>query len=205
MNLELTEILIVIGVLAGSISVHESVHSIVAYFLGDDTSHGMGRFSLNPFQHIDPLTTIALPLILLLAGAQPFAVAKPVPIDSTRLNGAEWGMALVAVAGPLSNIILAFLASFALKGAFFSGDIMQTILLYSVSINVGLGIFNLIPFPPLDGSRVLYAIAPDFIRSVLLRIEQFGISAILVFMFVLFPLISEQLRQINIWFLEFFL
>jgi Zn-dependent protease len=155
MNLDLTEILIVIGVLAGSISIHESVHSIVAYFLGDDTSHGMGRFTLNPFHHIDPLTTIALPLILLLAEAQPFAVAKPVPIDSTRLKGDEWGMALVAVAGPLSNLALALLASFVLKGGFFGGEMVQTVLLYSVSINVGLGIFNLIPFPPLDGSRVL--------------------------------------------------
>jgi Zn-dependent protease len=205
MNLNLTEILIVIGVLAGSISVHESVHSIVAYFLGDKSSHEMGRFSLNPLKHVDPLTTIALPLVLILANAQPFAAAKPVPIDSSRLKGAEWGMALVALAGPLSNLALAFGASFILKNEEFSSQITETILLYSVSINVGLGIFNLIPFPPLDGSRVLYAIAPDFLRSILWKIEQFGFSAILVFMFVLYPMISSTLGEINRWVLLFFL
>lgn len=205
MNLSFSEILIIIGVLAFSISVHESVHSAVAYLLGDRTSHGMGRFTLNPLHHIDPLTTIALPLILLLAGGQPFAAAKPVPIDSHSLKWNEWGMALVGLAGPLSNIVLAFLASFILQTYQPLGEVAQTVLLYSVSINVGLGVFNLIPFPPLDGSRVLYAIAPDFLREIMLKIEQMGITAILLFMFLLYPLISSYLLQVNRWVINFFL
>lgn len=205
MNLSFSEILIVIGILAFSISVHESVHSIVAYLLGDRTSHGMGRFSLNPLHHIDPLTTIALPLVLMLAGAQPFAAAKPVPINTHSLKWDEWGMALVGLAGPLSNLALALLASFALHAFEPTSALPQTILLYTVSINVGLGVFNLIPFPPLDGSRVLYAIAPDFLRDFMMRIEQMGMTAILLFMFVLYPMISSYLLSVNTWILNLFL
>lgn len=205
MNLSLTEILIAIGVLAFSISVHESMHSIVAYLLGDRTSHDMGRFSLNPLQHIDPLTTIALPLVLMLAGAPPFAAAKPVPINTHSLKWDEWGMALVGLAGPASNLLMAFIAGFALTTLQPPAGTEQTILLYLISINIGLGVFNLIPFPPLDGSRVLYAIAPDFLRDIMLRIEQFGISAILVFMFVLYPMISSYLLRVNEWILNVFL
>lgn len=204
MNLTFTEILIAVGVLAFSISVHESMHSIVAYLLGDRTSHDLGRFSLNPLDHIDPLTTIALPLILMLAGAQPFAAAKPVPINTHSLKGREWGMALVGLSGPLSNFVLAFLASFILHTYQPGGETQQVILIYLISINVGLGVFNLIPFPPLDGSRVLYAIAPDFLRDLMLRIEQFGIGSILLFMFILYPMISSYLSEVNKWVLGFF-
>lgn len=204
MNLTFTEILIAVGVLAFSISVHESMHSIVAYLLGDRTSHDLGRFSLNPLDHIDPLTTIALPLILMLAGAQPFAAAKPVPINTHSLKGGEWGMALVGLSGPLSNFVLAFLASFILHTYQPGGENQQVILIYLISINVGLGVFNLIPFPPLDGSRVLYAIAPDFLRDLMLRIEQFGIGSILLFMFILYPMISSYLSEVNKWVLGFF-
>lgn len=205
MNLGLNEILIVIGILAFSISVHESVHSIVAYMLGDRTSHGMGRFTLNPLHHIDPLTTIALPLVLMIAGAQPFAAAKPVPINTHNLKWDEWGMALVGLAGPVSNLLLALLFSFALYTFQPGGALAQTILVYGVSINVGLGVFNLIPFPPLDGSRVLYAIAPDFLRDIMMRIEQMGMTAILIFMFVLYPMISSYLSQVNSWVLNIFI
>lgn len=205
MNLSFSEILIVIGILAFSISVHESMHSIVAYLLGDRTSHGMGRFSLNPIHHIDPLTTIALPLVLMLAGAQPFAAAKPVPIDTHNLKWDEWGMALVGLAGPFSNLLLALMASFALHQFNPASGLSQTVLIYTVRINVGLGVFNLIPFPPLDGSRVLYAIAPDFLRELMLKIEQMGMTAILLFMFILYPMISTYLVEVNKWILNLYL
>jgi len=205
MNMSFTEIIIAVGVLAFSISVHESMHSIVAYLLGDTTSHSMGRFSLNPLHHVDPLTTIALPLILMLAGAPPFAAAKPVPINTRELKWDEWGMALVGLAGPASNLLLAFASSFVLTTLRPTGGVEQTALIYMVSINIGLGVFNLIPFPPLDGSRVLYAIAPDFLREIMLKIEKFGISAILLFMFVLYPMISSYLLKVNEWILNLFL
>lgn len=205
MNLTLTEILVIIGVLAFSISVHESVHSIVAYLLGDKSSHGAGRFSLNPAKHVDPLTTIALPLILLLAGAQPFAAAKPVEVNPYSLKWSEFGMALVAASGPMSNLALAILASFMISILGDGSEFARQILLYTVSINVGLGIFNLIPFPPLDGSRVLYAVAPDFIREIMDRIESFGFTAIIFFMFVILPFIGSTLFQVERWIINLFL
>lgn len=205
MNLDFVEILIVIGVLAFSISVHESVHSIVAYFLGDSSSHDHGRFSLNPLQHIDPLTTIALPLVLLLAGGQPFAAAKPVQVNSAGLKWREVGMAIVAVVGPLSNLALALVLSFVFNSIAIDSELTNKILLYAIQINVGLGIFNLIPFPPLDGSRVLYAIAPDWLREIMNRIESFGFTAIIFFMFILYPFIDSTLLNVNKWFLNLFL
>jgi Zn-dependent protease len=205
MDLTLNEIGIVIAVLAFSISVHESMHSVAAYFLGDKTSHGMGRFTLNPLAHIDPITTIALPLILLLAGAAPFAAAKPVPINMHGLKWREFGMALTALAGPVSNILLAILGSFLLNAFNPADETLYKTLIFMVSINIGLGLFNLIPFPPLDGSRVLYAIAPDGLRDLMDRIESFGFTAIIFFMFIIYPFISSSLNSANTWVLKIFL
>lgn len=205
MELSLQEILIVIATLAFSISVHESMHSLVAYLLGDTSSHEHGRVSLNPLKHIDPLTTIALPLILILAGAQPFAAAKPVMVRPWELKGKEFGMALVSLAGPLSNLSLALLGSFLFANFGNSSVFIQQVLLYLVSVNIGLGLFNLIPFPPLDGSRVLYAIAPDGLRSIMNTIESFGFSAIIFFMFVIYPFISGFLQSANSFFMRLFL
>lgn len=205
MDLSLQEIFIVIGVLAFSISVHESMHSFVAYLLGDRSSHEHGRISLNPLKHVDPLTTIALPLLLIIANAQPFAAAKPVMVRPWALKGQEFGMALVAVAGPVSNLLLALAGSFLLGNMAGASDLAQEVLLYFVSINVGLGLFNLIPFPPLDGSRALYAIAPDSLRELMNRIESFGFGAIIFFMFIVYPFISDFLRSANLYFLRLFL
>lgn len=197
MDLNFIQIIVFIIALLVSISVHESMHSIVAYLLGDKGSHAEGRFSLNPLRHIDPITTVALPLILLLAGARPFGAAKPVKVTPWQLKGHEYGMALVAIAGPISNLMMAFLAGFLWKNLNLSSDIIETFLAYSVSINVGLGIFNLVPFPPLDGSRVLYAIAPDFLRGVLDQLESFGFGAIIFFMFVVYPFIDGVLASVE--------
>ncbi len=191
-----------------AISLHEMMHSVVGYWLGDDTAKLHGRISFNPLRHIDPLTTVALPLILILAGLPPFAAAKPVPINLYRLKFQEFGMALVGIAGPLTNLLLAiifililklvdpvalsFLAEsrIAINGSYLSG-----FLAYSVLINIGLFIFNMIPFPPLDGSRVLYALSPEPIQKVMMQIERMGFTAILLFMFVGFPLISPVISS----------
>ena len=98
-----------------AISLHEMMHSVAGYWLGDDTAQQHGRLSLNPLRHIDPLTTIGLPLMLVLLGLPPFAAAKPVPINMYRLKFQEFGMALVGLAGPLTNLLLAILFIFVLK------------------------------------------------------------------------------------------
>jgi Zn-dependent protease len=198
-NLEL--LLYAIPALVVAISLHEMMHSMAGYWLGDDTAKLHGRISLNPLRHIDPLTTIALPLFLVLLGLPPFAAAKPVPINIYRLKFQEYGMALVGLAGPLTNLLLAIIFAVILKIAdplaldiLASGQISLSnpatiFLAYSILLNIGLFVFNMIPFPPLDGSRVLYALAPEPVQKVMMQIEQMGFTAIILFMFVGFPLI----------------
>ena len=175
-----------------AISLHEMMHSVVGYWLGDDTAHEHGRLTLNPLRHIDPVTTVALPLVLVALGMQPFAAAKPVPINTSRLKFEEFGMALVGVAGPLTNLLLAIVVTLLVKIFDPSGWILQ-FLLMNIAMNIGLFVFNMIPFPPLDGSRVLYAFAPEPVRNLMMQIERMGFSAILIFMFVGFPIISPAI------------
>ncbi|MFO0971222.1 MAG: site-2 protease family protein [Candidatus Saccharimonadales bacterium] len=203
----LTLLLYAIPALVVAISLHEMMHAVTGFWLGDDTAHAHGRISFNPLRHIDPLTTVALPLILVLFGLPPFAAAKPVPINMYRLKFQEFGMALVGLAGPLTNLLLAIifigilriiepaaLSALADGNIIVSGSYIVGFLSYSILLNIGLFVFNMIPFPPLDGSRILYALAPEPIQKVMMQIERMGFSAILLFMFVGFPLISPFIR-----------
>lgn len=180
-------VLLVVGVVAiilVSMTFHEAMHAFVSYWLGDDTAKLQGRLTLNPIKHIDPFLTILLPLLLLVAGLPPFGGAKPVPFNPNRVKGGEWGAALVAIAGPLTNLLLAFII-FGI-GAVLQLDSNSTagsIVSLAVQINLGFFIFNMLPIPPLDGSRVIYALAPEFIRRGMEVIERFGIM--LVFIIVL--------------------
>lgn len=181
----LVTILIAFGVILVSMMLHELAHGFVAYKLGDDTAKEEGRLTLNPLKHLDPILSIAMPLLLFLSGGPIFGGAKPVPVDSRKLKHGVWGMAMVAIAGPLTNFILAFVAFLIgyFTGAFtvggyntFYGELMTNFVL----INLGFGIFNLIPIPPLDGSRVLYAIAPDGVRRVMQSMERWGVIAVML-------------------------
>lgn len=172
-------------------TLHEVMHGFAAYWLGDDTAKHQGRLTLNPIKHIDPFMTILLPVLLALSGGPIFGGAKPVPFNPTRLRYGEWGVALVAVAGPLTNLLIAFLSFgvLALLGDSIASpdggpSIIGTILLLSVQVNLGFFAFNMLPIPPLDGSRVLYALAPDFVRRGMEEVERFGV--IVVFMVVFF-------------------
>lgn len=177
-----TTLVIAFIVILISMMLHELAHGIVAYKLGDDTAKTEGRLTLNPFKHLDPVLSIAMPLLLFLSGGPIFGGAKPVPINTRKLKHGVWGMALVAVAGPLTNFILAFLAFLLghFTGWLYVSGLLGEICSDFVFINLGFGIFNLIPIPPLDGSRVLYAIAPDGVRRVMEGMEQWGIILVMI-------------------------
>jgi Zn-dependent protease len=200
--------LLVVGVVAiilVSMTFHEAMHAFVSYWLGDDTAKLQGRLTLNPIKHIDPFLTILLPLLLLVAGLPPFGGAKPVPFNPNRVRGGEWGAALVAVAGPLTNLVLAFI--FFGIGAVLQLDstsMVGTILNLAVQINLGFFIFNLLPIPPLDGSRVIYALAPEFIRRGMEAIERFGIMLVFLIVLVASPFIGSIMGGAIEFFLSVF-
>ncbi|MGK2896764.1 MAG: site-2 protease family protein [Candidatus Saccharimonadales bacterium] len=183
---------VVLGVILISMTFHEVMHGYVAYWLGDDTAKAQGRLTFNPIHHIDPFLTIILPIVLVLLGGPIFGGAKPVPFNPARLKYDELGAALVAVAGPLTNLVLAFVAFgiwTLLGNPSPSGDIIGLLFYTATTVNLGFFVFNIIPIPPLDGSRVLYALAPDFVRRAMEAIEQFGI----IFVFVIVMLASSAI------------
>ncbi|MFV0485101.1 MAG: site-2 protease family protein [Candidatus Saccharimonadales bacterium] len=175
--MDITYLLIVLIVTTTSMILHELMHGVVAYLLGDDTAKANGRLTLNPLKHLDPFMSVLLPLLLAISGGPVFGGAKPVPIDTRNLKYKEWGFALVAVAGPVTNILLAFIGFLIghFTGLLYAGIPFWSLFMSAwISINLGFAIFNMIPIPPLDGSRVLYAIAPDFVRNIMAQMERFG-------------------------------
>lgn len=182
--MDITYIFIVLGVILFSMTLHEAMHGFVAYWLGDDTAKLEGRLTLNPVKHIDPVLTILLPLILAVTGAPVFGGAKPVPFNPARVRYDEWGAALIALAGPLTNLLIAFVVFIAFVAAGMPATgIMNQIFVTAISVNLGFFVFNMIPVPPLDGSRVLYALAPDFVRRGMEVMEQFGLLIVFVLVF----------------------
>ena len=177
------DIAIFIASLLFSLTLHEAMHAYAAHALGDTTARDEGRLSLNPLQHIDLLTTIALPVVMILLGLPPLLVAKPVPFDPERVRYGEYGAALVALAGPFTNLALALIASILLR--FFGfGEQIGHILVIFMQVNITFFVFNMIPFPPLDGSRLLYAVAPEPLQRLMYQIESAGF-AITIFVFLL--------------------
>lgn len=184
--MEIVYLVTVLGVILVSMMLHELAHGFIALKLGDETARLLGRLSFNPLKHIDPYMTIGLPMMIvilnLLTGANMpvFGGAKPVPVNSSNLRS-EWSMALVATAGPLVNLVLAFLFFAALIGFNVAPQSLMGIVLFTaVKVNLGFFAFNIIPIPPLDGSRVLYALAPDFVREIMDMIERYGTMLILM-------------------------
>ncbi len=180
------EVIILIIGLIYSIVLHELAHGYVAEKLGDYTPRYAGRLTLNPLPHLDPIGSFLVPLFTYLAGGVLIGWAKPVPINPYNFNKPERDMALVAVAGPLSNITIALVLATIYKIFYFNGIFLE-ILLPLIRINLLLAVFNLIPIPPLDGSRV-------FLRNLdpqtMLFLEQFGFFFIFLFLYFAFPLLS---------------
>lgn len=173
-SLTITNIIVVIICLLVSMTVHEFMHAYVGYKLGDTTALENGRLSFNPLRHIDPIMTVLLPVVTILLFHAPILAAKPVPFNPARLKYDEYGAAMLAAAGPVSNLVMAFLAALVLRLADPTSFLGQTLLPFFIELNVALFVFNLIPIPPLDGSRVLYAFAPRGLQSLMEQVEPYG-------------------------------
>ena len=180
-------LLVVLVIIIVSMVLHELAHGWVAYLLGDMTAKYEGRLTPNPIKHLDPFMSVVLPMMLAIMGGPIFGGAKPVPINTRNLKWREWGFALVALAGPITNLLLAFIGFlvgygmglFADDGGFW-GSVMVTFVL----TNLGFFVFNMIPLPPLDGSRVLYVLAPDFVRRVMMQMERYGILVVMALVMI---------------------
>lgn len=159
--MELLDAVFLIMVIMFSAVIHEVAHGVAADRLGDPTARYAGRLTLNPIPHLDPFGSILLPLILALSGSPIFfGWAKPVPYNPYNLiRNPKWGEAIVAFAGPLSNFAIALLAAIVIRAGILSPEVNAVVFII-VMVNVMLGIFNLIPIPPLDGSKILSAILP---------------------------------------------
>lgn len=211
-------------VLLFSAVIHEVSHGQVAYFLGDPTAKYAGRLTLNPIKHLDPVGSIILPLLLILLRSPIlFGYAKPVPFNPYNLRDQKWGPAKIAVAGPAANLFIALvfggfsrilpishemkenIVSASLRGNFEvvlsllqNSPLTSLFLIFSIIVflNVLLAIFNLIPIPPLDGSKVLYTLLPPHLENVKFYLEMYGVFILMFFLFLvisgaipLFPLI----------------
>ena len=180
-----------------AITFHEAAHAFVARFLGDDTASRLGRVSLNPIRHIDPIGTILLPGLLLLAKSPfLFGYAKPVPVNFRALRNPRIGMVMVAAAGPAMNISLAIVAAL---GFYLIGYLPITVAQWTTAnlknalvINVILAVFNMFPLPPLDGGRIAVGLLPNIFASQLARLEPYGMM-ILIGLIIVLPLLGSQL------------
>jgi len=183
-----------------AVTLHEAAHGWAAARLGDDTAQRLGRVTFNPLKHIDPFGTFILPIMLLLAsgGRMMFGFAKPVPVNFWRLRKPRRDMVLVAIAGPVTNILLALAAAALIHLAFqTTGSLREWLsmsLQAAVWINIILAVFNMIPIPPLDGGRVAVGILPRPLATRLARLERMGIVVILGCVFVV-PWIGDALGR----------
>jgi Zn-dependent protease len=199
--------LIGLVILIFSAILHEVAHGYVADKLGDPTARLYGRLTLDPRKHIDPMMSIIFPLILILSGSPViFGAAKPVPVDSFNLREGRKDVALVSLAGPLTNVLLAVTATGILKliSAFGQNLPMElfNIVLMIITYNVSLAIFNLLPIPPLDGSKVVALLLPERQANSYLAIGKFGMVIIFFLLFFygsfLFTLYSFALKLLGL-------
>ncbi|GIW66406.1 MAG: hypothetical protein KatS3mg095_0304 [Candidatus Parcubacteria bacterium] len=186
-------IILIIGLLI-SVVFHELAHGLTAYKLGDDTPRLAGRLTLNPINHLDPIGSLLLPFISYSIGGFIFGWAKPVPINPLSFKNPKKDMALVALMGPITNILIALILLFLLKiSIFLQMTINLDLILSFVRLNILLAIFNLLPIPPLDGSRIFLSFLPI---STQFFLEQFGFILIIIFIFFGFSLVINVVNYL---------
>lgn len=181
------EIILFVAVLVMSVVVHEVAHGWMAYFLGDQTARHAGRLTLNPIPHIDPIGSILVPAVMAMINPSfLFGWAKPVPFNPYNLRSGNWGPALVALAGPFSNLSIAlfFAVLVRLAETLALAPVMVQFILQIIVLNIVLALFNLFPIPPLDGSKVLFALLPYRWRIVEELMVRYQLVLILVVLFL---------------------
>lgn len=208
-GLDFSQLLIAFVVLIGSLTFHEAAHAWTADQLGDSTARLLGRLSLNPVVHIDIIGTIVFPLIALMTGVPLIGWAKPVPVDMRNLRAPRRDFAIVALAGPVSNLLLATIGAVVVN--MLPGDPADALresavangLILFVIVNVLLAVFNMIPVPPLDGGNVLLGILPEPLAAVVDQLRQWGFLLLYVLMFsgVLSSIAFPVQRAILSWLL----
>jgi len=179
-----------------AITLHEAAHGFVALHFGDTTAKDAGRVTLNPLKHIDPFGTIFLPLLLIISQAGfVFGWAKPVPVNFRALKNPRWDMIWVAIAGPAMNLLLAVISVILLRIVLSAGDatvdFLLNLLVRSVQLNVILAVFNMLPLPPLDGSKVIAPFLPGSIARPYLALERYGML-ILIALLVIAPILAQR-------------
>ncbi len=185
-----------------AITIHEFAHAMVGYWLGDMTARDQGRVTLNPLSHIDPLGFI----VLLLAG---FGWGRPVPFNPYNLRNQRWGPVIIALAGPISNILSFIIFGFALKFLLLNNiispdNLLTTFFIVLLNINLVLAIFNFIPVPPLDGSKLIRALAPPRMENAVLTLERYGPWLLLAFVIFGGSIFSSIFSTLFTWSIRLF-
>lgn len=197
------EIIFGIAVLIMSVIAHEVSHGYAAALLGDPTARMAGRLSLNPVKHIDPVGSIAVPLVSYMLGGFIFGWAKPVPYNPYNLKNQRFGPAIVAAAGPAMNIAIAIIFGMLVRFAAplgIANEAFYSLATMIVFINVLLALFNLIPIPPLDGSKILSAFLPSRYLSFMASLEQYSFFAVIIFILLFWQSVVPVVDGIT-WFL----
>ena len=207
MNMNPYNLIIVFTIIIISTVLHEVAHGYAAYLQGDMTAKDEGRLSLNPLVHLDLFTSVILPVLLYLTGGVVLGAAKPVPVDRRNLRNGEGSMTIVALAGPMMNLLIAFLVFLIghFTGALDDRGVVGFIFGQTIIMNLGFMAFNLIPIPPLDGSRVLYYFLSDRLRDVMDFIEmRMGILFVYLFLVIFGSALSTITYNVMVGILSMF-